>query len=186
MHGKTGRELLRAIRAGERAPQRLARHRARRCTHEQATLAKALEGHGRAAPRLALPQALEPYACMPPQVQACAQQLAAGLQTLVPPVEVETPQTTPARKRRARQRQAPRCDVPKYLDAMTGVDLTQMDGIEALTALQGSSAIGRDRTRWPTGKQLASWWGGCPGNKGSGGKRERLRSQPTANRAASA
>src|SRR5438093_401085 len=70
MHGKTGRELLRAIRAGERAPQRLARQRARRCTHEQATLAKALEGHGRAAPRLALPQALEPYACMPPQVQA--------------------------------------------------------------------------------------------------------------------
>jgi transposase len=69
---------------------------------------------------------------------------------------------------------------------MTGVDLTQIDGIDALTALKVISEIGLDMTRWPTGKHFASWLGLCPGNKLSGGKRYRMRSKPTANRAASA
>jgi hypothetical protein len=45
-------------------------------------------------------------------------------------VEVAPPQAAPARTRRSRQRQAPSFDVHKYLDAMTGVDLTQIDGID--------------------------------------------------------
>ena len=48
INGKTGMAILRAILAGERDPQRLASHRDRRCTHDQATIAKALEGHWRA------------------------------------------------------------------------------------------------------------------------------------------
>jgi transposase len=69
---------------------------------------------------------------------------------------------------------------------MTGVDLTQIDGIDELTALKVISEIGLDMARWPTGKHCASWLGLCPGNKLSGGKRYRMRSKPTANRAASA
>jgi len=61
MNGKTGMEILHAILAGERDPQRLASHRDRRCTHDQATIAKALEGHWRAEPLCALQQALEQY-----------------------------------------------------------------------------------------------------------------------------
>src|SRR5262245_49075750 len=71
IHGKTGREILHALLAGERDPQRLASHRARRCTHDQATIAKALEGHWRAEHRFALPQALEQYECLQQQLQAC-------------------------------------------------------------------------------------------------------------------
>jgi hypothetical protein len=59
--GKTGMEILRAILAGERDPQRLALHRDRRCKHDQATIAKALEGHWRAEHLFALQQALEQY-----------------------------------------------------------------------------------------------------------------------------
>ena len=59
MHGKTGMAILHAIRAGERDPQRLASHRDRRCTHEQATSAKAVAGHWRAEPLCAFQQALE-------------------------------------------------------------------------------------------------------------------------------
>jgi hypothetical protein len=55
----------------------------------------------------------------------------------------------------ARQRQAPGFDVHKYLDAMTGGDLTQIDGIDALTALKVISEIGLDMTRWPTGTHLS-------------------------------
>ena len=135
MNGKTGRAILRAILAGARDPQRLARHRDRRCKHAQATIAKALEGHWRAEHLCALQQALEQYAFLQQQLQACEQQIDACLQTCVTHVEVELPQPTPARKRRARQRQAPSFDVHKYLDAMTGVDLTQIDGIDALKQL---------------------------------------------------
>jgi transposase len=186
LNGKTGMAILRAILAGERDPQRLARHRDRRCKHDEATIAKALEGHWRAEHLFALQQAVDQYEFVQQQWQACEQQIETCLQTLVTHVEVEPPQTAPARTRRARQRQAPSFDVRTYLDAMTGVDLTQIDGIEELTALKVISEIGLDMTRWPTGKHFASWLGLCPGNKLSGGKRYRMRSKPTANRAASA
>jgi len=186
MNGKTGMEIIHAILAGERDPQRLASHRDRRCQHEQATIAKALEGHWRAEHRFALQQALEQYEFLQQQLRACETQIEACLQTFVTHVEVEPPQTTPARQRRSRQRQAPSCDVHGYLHALTGVDLTQIDGMDALTALKVISEIGLDMTRWPTGKHCASWLGWCPGNKLSGGKRYRIRSKPTANRAASA
>jgi transposase len=186
INGKTGMAILHAILAGERDPQRLASHRDRRCKHDQATIAQALEGHWRAEHLFALQQALEQYEFLQQQLQACEQQIEACLQTFVTHVEVEPPQTTSTRKRRARQRQAPSFDVHKYLDTMTGVDLTQIDGIDELTALKVISEIGLDMTRWPTGKHFASWLGLCPGNKLSGGKRYRMRSKPTANRAASA
>ena len=35
MNGKTGMEIIHAILAGERDPQRLARHRDRRCKHDR-------------------------------------------------------------------------------------------------------------------------------------------------------
>jgi transposase len=61
MNGKTGMEIIHAMLAGERDPQRLASHRDRRCKHDQATIAKALEGHWRAEHLFALQQALEQY-----------------------------------------------------------------------------------------------------------------------------
>jgi transposase len=59
LNGKTGMAILHAILAGKRDPQRLASHRDRRCTYDQATIAKALEGHGRAEHLCALQQAVE-------------------------------------------------------------------------------------------------------------------------------
>jgi transposase len=42
---------------------------------------------------------------------------------------------------------------------MSGVDLTQIDGIDALTAWKLLSEIGLDMTRWPTVKHFTSWLG---------------------------
>src|SRR5439155_26672787 len=98
MNGKTGMEILRAILAGERDPQRLASHRDRRCKHDQATIAKALEGHWRAEHLFALQQALEQYEFIQQQLRACETQIEACLQAVVTHVEVERPPTTPARQ----------------------------------------------------------------------------------------
>jgi transposase len=184
--GKTGMTILRAILAGNRAPQRLATYRDKRCKHDQATLAKALEGHWRTEHLFALQQAVEQYEFIQQQLRACDQQIEACLQVFVTPAEMESPRPASARKRRARQRHTPDFEVHAYLESMTGVDLTQIDGIDSLSALKIISEIGLDMTRWPTGKHFASWLGLCPGNKQSGGKRYRVRSKPTANRAATA
>jgi transposase len=48
--GVTGLAMLRARLAGARDPGQLAPRRADRCQHDEATIARALEGHGREAP----------------------------------------------------------------------------------------------------------------------------------------
>ena len=60
--GKTGMTIIRAMLAGERAPQQLATHRDKRCKHDHATIAKALTGHWRAEHLFALQQAVDQYA----------------------------------------------------------------------------------------------------------------------------
>ena len=184
--GKTGMTILRAILAGERDPQRLAAYRDKRCTHDHATIAKALTGHWRAEHLCALQQAVDQYDVLAQQLRACDGHIEGCLQTFVPDVEVDAPPSPPVRAWRSSRSNPLSFDVQTSLEAMTGVDLTQIDGIESLTALKVVSEIGLDMTRWPTSKHCASWLGLCPGNKVSGGKRDRIRSKPSANRAATA
>src|SRR5205823_3694568 len=114
--------ILRAILAGERDPQQLATYRDKRCTHDQATIAKALTGHWRAEPLLALPQAVDQYDVLAQQLRACDGHIEECLQAFVPDVEAETPPSTPVRTWRSSRSNPPSCDVQAYLDAMTGVD----------------------------------------------------------------
>jgi len=69
---------------------------------------------------------------------------------------------------------------------LTGVDLTQIDGIEASTALTLISEIGTNMSRFPTANQFASWLGLCPGTKVSGGRVLSSKTKFTTNRAAMA
>jgi transposase len=184
--GKTGMTILRAILAGERDPQQLATYRDKRCKHDHATIAKALTGHWRAEHLFALQQAVDQYDFLAQQLRACDEHIERCLQTLAPDVEADSPPSPPVRPWRSSRSNPLGFDVQAYLEAMTGVDLTQIDGIDSLTALKVISEIGLDMTRWPTSKHFASWLGLCPGNKVSGGKRSRIRSKPSANRAATA
>src|SRR5262250_89534 len=174
--GKTGMTIIRAILAGERAPQLLATYRDKRCKHDHATMAKALTGPWRAEPLLALQQAVEQYDFLAQQLQACDGHIEGCLQAFVPDVETDAPQAPPARTWRSSRSNPLSFDVQAYLEAMTGVDLTQIDGIDSLTALKVISEIGLDMTRWPTSTHCAAWLGLCPGNHMSGGKRYRIRS----------
>src|SRR5262247_4088071 len=184
--GKTGMTIIRAILTGERDPQQLATSREKRCKHDHVTIATALTGHWRAEHLFALQQAVDQYDFLAQQLRACDGQIEGCLQAFVPDVETDAPQAPPARPWRSSRSNPLSFEVQTYLKAMTGVDLTQIDGIDSLTALKVISEIGLDMTRWPTSKHFASWLGLCPGNKISGGKRYRMRSKPSANRAATA
>ena len=69
---------------------------------------------------------------------------------------------------------------------MTGVDLTQIDGLNENSVLKILSETGADVSAWPTEKHFASWLGLCPGNKVTGGKTLSSKTKPCANRAAAA
>ena len=66
------------------------------------------------------------------------------------------------------------------------MELTQIEGIDETTSLVILSAIGLERTRWPTVQHFTSWWGLGPHHRVSGGKVWSRRTTPCANRAAPA
>jgi transposase len=149
--GKTGRTIIRALLTGERDSQTLATQRDTRCKHDQATIAKALEGHWREEHLFALPQAVAQYDVVQQQWRACDGQNAACLQACVPQVEGGWSQPVPARPWHSSQRHAPRFAVHASLDALIGVDLTQSDGIESRTALKVLRALLHESSRHRTG-----------------------------------
>lgn len=65
---------------------------------------------------------------------------------------------------------------------VTGVDLTQIPGVDSSTALKIVSEIGLDMGQWKNEKSFCSWLGLSPNNKVSGGKRLSSRTRPTGNR----
>ena len=77
-------------------------------------------------------------------------------------------------------------DLALALYRMTGVDLTQIDGLDALTVQKVLSETGTDMSKWPTVKHFTSWLCLCPNNKITGGKVIQTGVQPTKNRASSA
>ena len=68
----------------------------------------------------------------------------------------------------------------------TGVDLTAIEGIDAVHALTLVSELGPDFTKWPTVKHFTSWLGLCPNWKKTGGKVQSSHTRVGKNRAAGA
>lgn len=64
-----------------------------------------------------------------------------------------------------------RFNVSEHLEALIGVNLTTIPGIDVSSAIKLISEIGTDITRWPTVKHFCAWLGLCPGTRISGGRR---------------
>jgi transposase len=180
--GVTGMKIMRAILAGERNPQVLAASRDQRCKQSAAVIAESLVGNYREEHLFALRQALELYEVYQAQIAACDREIERQLASFAPVVEGEPP----APKRGANAAKESERALRTHLYQMTGVDLTQLDGIQATTAVVLIAEIGCDMSRWPSAKHFASWLGLCPGTKVSGGKVLASRTKRVANRAATA
>jgi len=182
--GVTGLRVLRDLVAGQRDPQRLAQHRDYRCRASEAEIAAALTGNYRPEHVFVLQQNLELFDTYQQQLVACDAAIEAHLATLTARA---APPTTPLPAARPRQKprdNEPRFDLRTPLHTLTGVDLSQIDGIGPYTALRLVAEIGTDMTRWPTAHHFTSWLTLAPQNKISGGRRLSARTQPSANRAA--
>lgn len=182
--GVTGMKIIRAILAGERNPKVLAQFRNGQCKKSEEEITKSLEGHYKREQVFALKQAVELYDFYDQQLCACDIELEAMYKAFEPPQDPGTPPPTP-RRCMPRKNQA-HFDLASALYRMTGVDLTQIDGLDALTVQKVLSEIGTDMSKWPTVKHFASWLRLCPNNKITGGKIIHTGVPPTQNRASTA
>ncbi len=181
--GKTGLAILRALVAGEQDPQVLAQHRDPHCKATPEEIAAALTGHYRPEQLFVLQQNLELFDTCQTHLRACDAAIDAALQGLTARVE---PPTTPLPRPRVTRRHGnePRVDIRPALHRLTGVDLTQIDGIAPYSALKLIAEIGTDLSRWPTEHHFTAWLTLAPQNRVSGGRRLSSKTQPSANRAA--
>lgn len=181
--GKTGMRIIRAILEGERNPAKLAEFRDGRCRNDEATIAAALQGNWRDEHLFALRQAVELYDVYQEKIAACDRELEAKLGTFSDAIEGLAPL---AKKPKSKASHPLAFDGYSELYRITGVDLTEMPGLEAPTVLTIISEIGLDMTRWRHPKAFASWLGLCPGSRVTGGKQLSSRTKACANRAAAA
>jgi transposase len=200
--GKTGLQIIQAMIAGERDPNKLASHRQSPCRKSEAEIAKALEGTWREEHLFALRQAYEAYEFYHRQVMECEQAIHSLLAVLSSSNHFHKPSSTVAARPEVQsqlhaKKQAKKTTYnrsPYHFDVVAmvqptlpcGIDLTAIPGIDANILLAILSETGTDMSKWRTVKHFCSWLGLCPGSKISGGKVLSSKTKPSNNRVAHA
>jgi len=181
--GVTGLSIIRAIVDGERDPQCLASFRQSGCKKSEAQIAKALQGNYKPEHVFVLKQSLAQYDFYLRQIQECDAEMEAMYAALpLSDPESRAPSPPEPKGGKPRKNQA-NYDLATTLYELVGVDLTAIDGIDALTAQTIITEIGLDVSAWPTVKHFTSWLGLAPHNDISGGKVLRTRTKKTKNKA---
>ena len=185
--GMTGMRIIRAILAGERDPLVLANMKDHRIHSSIRDIVKALEGDYREEHLFVLKQAVDLYDFYHQQIEACDRQLDDCLSQFDSKANIESQPVPPAKaKGRKRRRNEPDIDLHTHLYRITGIDFTQIDGLDVSSVQTILSEIGLNPDAFPSGKHFASWLGLCPDNRITGGKIKSSRTRKVVNRAAHA
>ena len=174
--GATGQDILRAIVAGERDAQVLAKYRRGGVRASPEQIAAALTGNWRDEHLFVLRQALATYDHLAGQCSECD----AKLQQLLPQraahrVDLGSPPRSGSKARAE-------FNLRQMLADWAGVDLTRIPGLGATAVLTLLSEIGPDLSRFASVKHFCSWLTLSPGTKVSGGKLLSSRTRRSANR----
>lgn len=180
--GVSGMNIILAILDGERDPHVLASLRDRRCKSPTEKIVASLEGNWRDEHLFSLKQAIECFQFYQSKIAECDRIIEQQLQSFEDQMDGQSVSSPP--KKRGKDKNQPDFNVHEMLVRMTGVDLTQIDGIEVYSALLIVSEIGTDMSQWRNAKHFASWLGLCPGSKISGGRRISSQTRKCVNRVA--
>lgn len=185
--GLTGMRIIRAILEGERDTVKLANLKHGRIRSSTNEIAKSLEGDYRSEHLFALKQAVELYDFYQKQISACDQQIEDYLIQFDSKLDLDAhPIPTTKRKHRKPKGNEPHFDLRTHLYRITGVDFTQIDGLNALSVQNIISEVGLDPGAFPTVKHFTSWLGLCPNNRITGGNIKSSNTRKVVNRAATA
>ena len=134
-------------------------------------IARGLEGHWEEDLLFVLKQEQDGYEFCQQQMAECDRRLKQYLQQRE---DRSQGASLPEEKRKERLKKkkgnAPQFDLRTELFRMTGTDLTQIDGIDVMTATTILSEAGWDMSKWQTEHHFVSWLRLCPDNKVSGDK----------------
>ena len=186
--GVSGMKIIRSIIAGERNPEVLARlvNKQVKATHEE--LVEALSGHYSSAHLFVLAQVVEKYDSLQKLILKTDQEVHRNLKGFESKADCDALGKHPKRSARSiyRRKNEPHFDLRSELWRITGVDFSQIDGIDCNTAFSVLSEIGFNVDAFATEKHFASWLGLCPDNQLTGGRVKRRSTRQVVNRAATA
>ena len=149
--GVTGMQIIRAILAGERNPQVLAEYRQPGC---KKTVPKSpSRWKDTTSANTGLPSSRQ-WNCMISMTARCATARPSWKPCTRSSTHWKTPVPTTRSRTSKRNKNQPTFDLASALYRLTGVDLTQIDGIDELTVQKVLSETGTDMSRWPTVKRL--------------------------------
>ena len=183
LSGVSGMKIIGAILEGERDPWKLAALVEPEVKATPEDIAKSLEGNWREELLFVLRQQVELYRIYQEKIADCDLQLRKHLESLGSKVDLKTQPIGPRPKGKKSSRNAPAFDLRTELYRITGIDWTQINGIDVLTAQTVIAEAGADLSAFPSEKQFASWLGLCPTNEQSGGKILNRRTRKVVNRA---
>jgi transposase len=181
--GMSGMKIIGAILEGERDPWKLATFVEPEVKAKPEDIAKSLEGNWRDELLFVLRQHVELYRIYQEKITDCDLQLRKHLQSLGAKVDLKTQPIGNRPKGKKNSKNAPGFDLRKELYRITGIDWTQINGIDVLTAQTVIAEAGADLSAFPSEKHFASWLGLCPTNEQSGGKILNRRTRKVVNRA---
>lgn len=195
LSGVTGMSILRSIVAGERDGRRLAEFRDPHVKASKETIAKSLEGTWLPEQLAILKRQLADWDHVQRQMAACDVDLQAMLKGM-PAAGGKPTQGLPAaaetggkrnRKRKGKSsKNEPSFDLTGELKRVTGVDLSRIDCIKAMTIQTVVTEAGLDMSKWLTEDHFVSWIGLSPRNDVSGGKVLKKKTRQVVSRLATA
>jgi hypothetical protein len=186
LSGMSGMKIIGAILEGERDPWKLATFVEPEVKAKPEDIAKSLEGNWRAELLFVLRQHVELYRIYQEKITDCDLQLRNHLVSLGSKVDLKTQPIGDRPKGKKKSKNAPAFDLRTELYRITGIDWTQINGIDVLTAQTVIAEAGADLSAFRTEKQFASWLGLTPTNEQSGARILKRRTRKVVNRASMA
>jgi transposase len=181
--GVSGMSIITAILEGERDPEKLAALVQPEVQASAEDIAQSLEGTWREELLFVLRQQVELYRIYQHKIDDCDRQLRRHLASLDSVVDLQTQPIGPRPQGKRPGRNAPHFDLRTELYRITGIDWSQVNGIDVLTAQTVMAEAGADLNAFPSEKRFTSWLGLCPTNEKSGDKILKRRTRKVVNRA---
>ena len=183
LSGVSGMKIIGTILGGERDPGVLADLVEPGVKATRDDIVKSLEGNWREELLFVLGQEVDLYHVYQKKIADCDRQLRQHLKSFEARVDLKTQPLGPKPKGKKGSKNAPQFDLRTELYRITGIDWTQINGMDVLTAQTVMAEAGADLSAFPSERHFSSWLGLCPTNEQSGGKILNRRTRKVVNRA---
>ena len=186
--GVTGMRIIRAILSGERDGKRLADMRAPGVKRSEEDIIKALQGDYREEHLFALQQAVELYDFYHKKIRECDDKIEQCLRGFDGQADrpADADKISPKKGKYKARKNECSVDLRTELYRITGVDFTEIDGLDVLSINTILSEVGLNAQAFPTVKRFTSWLGLCPNNRITGGRIKSSSTKRVFNRATTA